>query len=89
MIKTREQILFPKRERAKARMKAHQEKTFPFKISVWDSREKRTTRIMTFQMNFEAQNYLNTFCIKRNNRYYHKGETGLLDMELEYTLKNN
>jgi hypothetical protein len=84
MIKTRAQILFPKRERARARMIANEPK---FKVTAYDSRERRTTHTMKFITQYEAENYLNRMTIKRNNRHYHKNEKGMLDMELEYTLR--
>ena len=59
----------------------------PFTISVWDAKEKRTTRIMKFITQYEADDYLNRKTIKRYNRHYHKGAFGRLDMEPEYTLR--
>ena len=59
----------------------------PFTISVWDAKEKRTTRIMKFITQYEADDYLNRMTIKRNDKHYHKGAFGRLDMELEYTLR--
>ena len=59
----------------------------PYTISVWDAREKRTTHTMKFITQYEADDYLKRMTIKRNNRHYHKGAFGRLDMELEYTLK--
>ena len=59
----------------------------PYTVSVWDAREKRTTHTMKFITQYEAEDYLKRMTIKRNSRHYHKDSKGLLDMELEYTLR--
>ncbi len=86
MIDTRTQTNFPKRERARARMIALEPK---FKVTAYDSRERRVTHKKTFLTERDAQAFLNYNCIKRGLRYYHKNEKGMLDMELEYSLKKN
>jgi hypothetical protein len=86
MIDTRTQTKFPKREKAKSRMIANEPK---FKVTAYDSTERRITHKKTFLTERDAQDFLNYNCIKRGLRYYHKNEKGMLDMELEYSLKKN
>ena len=86
MIDTRTQTKFPKREKAKERMIALEPK---FKVTAYDSTERRITHRKTFLTERDAQAFLNYNCIKRGLRYYHKNEKGMLDMELEYSLKKN
>ena len=73
----------------RANMQRINESARPFTVNVWDAREKRITRNYRFITKYEAQEYLRRMTITKNRRHYHKGEFGRLDMELEYTLKNN
>ena len=91
--------MIPGKENKKAMRKSKQERkelmhrlngsAKPFRIEVWDAREKRTTHSLSFVTKYEAQDYLNRNTLKRATGYYHKDTKGRLDMELEYTLKNN
>tara|TARA_R110000772_G_scaffold89259_1_gene185038 strand:+ start:453 stop:770 length:318 start_codon:yes stop_codon:yes gene_type:complete len=87
MINTRTKKLFPKAQKARNKMEAYQEKTFPFKISIWDSREGRFMEDLRFMTKSIAQAYLDRKCIKRGSKYYRKTKEGNLDMELEFKLK--
>lgn len=80
---------FPKRAKHRANMQRINESARPFIINVWDAREKRITHSLNFITKYEAQDYLDKKTIKRGLRHYHKGAFGVLDMELEYTLKNS
>lgn len=87
MQDTRTKFVCPKVQAIKQRMQAHQEKTFPFKISIWSEREKMTTEVLRFRSDFDAQDFLKKRCIKKGLKHYHKGSFGKLDMTLEYSLR--
>ena len=61
----------------------------PFIITAYDYQEKCITHRLSFITRYEAQDYLTRNTIKKGNEYYHKDSQGRLDMQLEYTLKNN
>lgn len=87
MINNTPKKVFPKAQAAKEKMAAYQEKTFPFKISIWDSREGRFMEDLRFMTKNIAQAYLDRKCIKRGTKYFLKTKEGSLDMELEFKLK--
>jgi hypothetical protein len=87
MQETRTKFMCPKVQAIKQRMHEYQEKTFPFKISIWSEREKMTTEVLRFRTDFEAQTFLKKTCLKKGLKHYHKGSFGKLDMTLEYSLR--
>ena len=87
MINTTPKKLFPKAQKAREKMEAYQDKTFPFKISIWDAREGRLMEDLRFMTKNIAQAYLDRKCIKRGSKYYRMTKEGNIDMELEFKLK--
>ena len=87
MINHTPKKLFSKAQKAREKMEAYQAKTFPLNISIWDSREGRFMENLRFMTKSLAQAYLDRKCIKRGSKYYRMTKEGNLDMELEFTLK--
>ena len=87
MQETRTKFMCPKVQAIKQRMHEYQERTFPFKISIWSEREKMTTEVLRFRSDFEAQDFLKKRCLKKGLKHCHKGSFGKLDMSLEYSLQ--
>ena len=80
-------ILNPKLQAIKENMRQRTLKAMPFRISIYDYREKSYLEEMRFYSRIDAIDYLKRRCIKKDNRYYRKAAFGKLDMELEFTYK--
>jgi len=87
MINHTPKKLFPKAQKARDKMEAYQEKTFPYKIAIWSGEEKRFLEALRFMTKSTAQTYLDKHCIKRGLKYYRKAPFGKLDMQYEFTLR--
>lgn len=80
-------ILNPKLQAIKENMRQRTLKAMPFRISIYDYREKSYLEEMRFYSRIDAMDYLKRRCIKKDNRYFRKAAFGKLDMELEFTYK--
>ena len=84
---TKKAILNPKVQAIKEDMRQRTLKAMPFRISIFDFREKRYLEDRRFYSRIDAMDYLKRRCIKKDNRYFRKAAFGKLDMEIEFTYK--